>query len=190
MHCSPWLQPRFPLLFALTQYHQGNASDTRVIPAMFKYLHEARRRMFKTSFGYTWAGARWQDFVMTLHWLLENESNGEEQFLWDLAEMAAEQGFNWQAWFSPGTFPQGPVPADKTTLYTHGVNNGQAIKSCAVRYRMDRNMSQVESCSERMMLLDKYHGMPTGMFGCDEHLAGRMPSRGTELCTVVESMFR
>ncbi len=31
----------------------------------------------------------------------------------------------------------------------------------------------------------RYHGMPTGMFGCDEHLAGNMPSRGTELCTYV-----
>jgi hypothetical protein len=25
--------------------------------------------------------------------------------------------------------------------------------------------------------------------GCDEHLAGSHPSRGTELCTVVETMF-
>lgn len=28
-----------------------------------------------------------------------------------------------------------------------------------------------------------------GIFGCDEHLAGTMPSRGSELCTVVETMF-
>ena len=40
-----------------------------------------------------------------------------------------------------------------------------------------------------MEKLDKYHGQASGVFGCDEHLAGTMPSRGTELCTVVESMF-
>lgn len=40
-----------------------------------------------------------------------------------------------------------------------------------------------------MQKLDKYHGQASGIFGCDEHLAGTMPSRGTELCTVVESMF-
>jgi len=37
--------------------------------------------------------------------------------------------------------------------------------------------------------LNKYHGLPTGMFSCDEHLAGLDPSQGSELCTVVEYMF-
>ena len=62
-----------------------------------------------------------------------------------------------------------------------------------------------------MQKLDEYHGQASGIFACDEHLAGKMPSRGgplpllchillafslcyvlstgTELCTVVESMF-
>ena len=40
-----------------------------------------------------------------------------------------------------------------------------------------------------MKRIDEYHGQASGVFGCDEHLAGRMPSRGTELCTVVETMF-
>jgi DUF1680 family protein len=37
--------------------------------------------------------------------------------------------------------------------------------------------------------LDKYHGLPNGMFSCDEHLAGTDPSQGSELCSVVEYMF-
>ena len=37
--------------------------------------------------------------------------------------------------------------------------------------------------------LDQYHGLPNGMFSCDEHLAGSNPSQGSELCTVVELMF-
>ena len=37
--------------------------------------------------------------------------------------------------------------------------------------------------------LNKYHGLPNGMFSCDEHLAGPNPSQGSELCTVVEYMF-
>ena len=42
----------------------------------------------------------------------------------------------------------------------------------------------------RMILeLEKYHGLPNGMFSCDEHLAGRNPSQGSELCSVVEYMF-
>ena len=41
-------------------------------------------------------------------------------------------------------------------------------------------------CSPRST---RYHGLPNGMFSCDEHLAGRNPSQGSELCTVVETMF-
>jgi DUF1680 family protein len=37
--------------------------------------------------------------------------------------------------------------------------------------------------------LDKYHGLPNGMFSCDEHFAGRDPSQGSELCAVVEYMY-
>ena len=32
-------------------------------------------------------------------------------------------------------------------------------------------------------------GMPGGQFSCDEHLAGPMPSHGTELCTIVETTY-
>src|SRR6201994_3848586 len=38
-------------------------------------------------------------------------------------------------------------------------------------------------------MLDAYHGLPNGIFRADEHLAGPDPSQGTELCTVVETMF-
>ena len=50
-------------------------------------------------------------------------------------------------------------------------------------------MSDFNSSYVRMYKLDKYHGLASGIFGCDEHLAGNMPSRGSELCTVVETMF-
>ena len=32
-------------------------------------------------------------------------------------------------------------------------------------------------------------GVPTGIFQADEHLAGTMPSHGTETCTVVEASW-
>jgi hypothetical protein len=97
------------------------------------------------------------------------------------------QGFDWEEWFGGPDFPTGPVVS--LSMFTHGVNNGQAIKSGAVWYRQSGNHSDWESSYVRMQKLDEYHGQASGVFGCDEHLAGRMPSRGTELCTVVESMF-
>jgi hypothetical protein len=38
-------------------------------------------------------------------------------------------------------------------------------------------------------MYDTYHGTPTGVFNCDEHLAGVFPSHGTEICTIVEIMY-
>ena len=51
--------------------------------------------------------------------------------LWDLAELLHDQGFNWKEWFGGDKFPTKPVE-NGTSYYTHGVNNGQAIKSGAV----------------------------------------------------------
>ena len=61
--------------------------------------------------------------------MLKNHPSGEEQMLWDLAELSHQQGFDWTKWFGD-EFPTGPV--SNVSLYTHGVNNAQAIKSEAV----------------------------------------------------------
>ena len=45
-------------------------------------------------FVYGRSAARWQDLVLTLHWLLDNYPNGEEQFLWDMAELVQQQVSN------------------------------------------------------------------------------------------------
>jgi hypothetical protein len=178
---------KFPLLLALRQYYEANTSDTRVIPAMLRFLNATHKLLFTIPLGDTWSAARWQDLVLTVHWLLEFHPSGQEQLLWDLAELLHQQGFDWEEWFGGPDFPTGPVVS--LSMFTHGVNNGQAIKSGAVWYRQSGNHSDWESSYVRMQKLDEYHGQASGVFGCDEHLAGRMPSRGTELCTVVESMF-
>ena len=122
------------------------------------------------------SGARWQDLVLSIHWLLENHPDGNEQQLWDMAELAHQQGFDWKSWYTDANFPKEAVT--QATLFTHGVNNGQAIKSEGVWYRQSNDTSDYQSSYERMRLLDTYHGLASGIFACDEHLAGKMPSRG------------
>ena len=46
------------------------------------------------------------------------------------------------------------------------------------RYRQSHNESDAHSSYNRVQKLDDYHGLPSGIFACDEHLAGKMPSRG------------
>ncbi|CAE7544192.1 unnamed protein product [Symbiodinium pilosum] len=75
-------------------------------------------------------------------------------------------------------------------MQTHGVNNAQAVKRGVVWARQtgDSKAGWAESWLAWQQL-QRYHGQPNGAFSADEHLAGRMPSRGTELCVVVEAMW-
>jgi uncharacterized protein len=74
-------------------------------------------------------------------------------------------------------------------MATHGVNNAQAVKTGAVWSRISGSSSDKQAVLKMISELDRYHGLPNGMFSCDEHLAGRNPSQGSELCSVVEYMF-
>jgi hypothetical protein len=62
-----------------------------------------------------------------------------------------------------------------------GVNVGQAIKSEAVAYRFSHDSTDLDSTRNRISMIEQYHGRSSGVFGADEHLAGLMPSRGSEL---------
>ncbi len=75
------------------------------------------------------------------------------------------------------------------SLSTHGVNNGQAVKAGPVWSLVSGSDADRRAVLQTIAELDRYHGLPNGMFSCDEHLAGRNPSQGSELCTVVEYMF-
>ena len=46
------------------------------------------------------------------------------------------------------------------------------------RYRQSHDETDAHSSYVRVEKLDEYHGLPSGIFACDEHLAGKMPSRG------------
>ncbi|MGB6689187.1 MAG: hypothetical protein WBE76_15235 [Terracidiphilus sp.] len=74
-------------------------------------------------------------------------------------------------------------------LATHGVNNAQAIKTGPVWSLVSGAEADRSAVLKMLAELDRYHGLPNGMFSCDEHFAGRDPSQGSELCSVVESMF-
>src|SRR5579862_3082595 len=74
-------------------------------------------------------------------------------------------------------------------LATHGVNNGQAVKTGPVWSLVSGSAAYRNAARKLIDALDHYHGLPNGMFSCDEHLAGLSPSQGSELCTVVEYMF-
>ncbi len=186
--------PRIVMLKALTQY-QEFTGDPRVIPVMDKY--------FKYQLGelptrplHDWSKFRWQDELLSVIWLYNRTG---APYLMDLAQLLHKQGYDWEADFADFKYTE-RVTADylkldkgdglkDLALATHGVNNGQAVKTGPVWSQVSASETDREAASKMIAELNKYHGLPNGMFSCDEHLAGLNPTQGSELCTVVEYMF-
>jgi hypothetical protein len=171
------------VLLALSAHYEATG-DAR-IPA---HLLAVRSRLWATPLGDSWAAARWMDLVLSVHWLLETAPQGQEQTLYDLAQTLHDQGTDFISWFSGPAFPRGNVGSDFSML-THGVNNAQALKTGAVWWRQSRDPTDAASPALALARFREFHGMPGGHWGADEHLAGHMPSHGTEVCTTVETMF-
>jgi uncharacterized protein len=186
--------PRYVMLKALTQY-QEFTGDPRVIPAIDRYLRYQLATL-PTRPLRDWGKFRWQDELLTVIWLYNRTGS---QYLLDLARTLHTQGYDWMAQFADFKYTRKITPEfikldedhglRDISLATHGVNNGQAIKTGPVWSLVSGKRDDSSAVLKMIAELDKYHGLPNGMFSCDEHLAGPDPSQGSELCTVVEYMF-
>ena len=186
--------PRMVILKVLTQYFELTG-DPRVIPAMEKYFHyqlqELPHRPLRD-----WGKFRWQDELLSVIWLYNRTGSAE---LLDLAHLLHQQGYNWQAQYADFKYTKRITAEDlkrqeaeglkDVGFPTHGVNNGQAIKAGPVWSIVSGSATDRSAVLQMIAELNQYHGMPNGMFSCDENLAGLDPSQGSELCTVVEYMF-
>lgn len=186
--------PRMVMLKVLAQYHDATA-DPRVLPVLTRYFHY-QLAVLPTRPLRDWGKYRWQDEVLVVEWLYE--CTGDASLL-RLANLLEKQGYDWIVGFADfkhtGVTSRAYLDASAIGgnraegMETHGVNNGQAIKTAAVRYRLSGDASEHANFKRQIDTLDRFHGMPNGMFSCDEHLAGLDPSHGTELCTVVETLY-
>ncbi len=187
------------------------------IPAIFRYVAFALVRMLgggpAPSFQLNdWSAARVQDYLLTIYALLDNfaalDAAGlvppgiSEATLFDAAAVAHGQavgnGAVWELFFNATACPWNNVPGgcfpsegvvDNFGMLTHGVNVAQAIKSAAVWWRLHPSPALLASTYDRIAKLDAYHGSPSGVVQADEHLAGKEPQRGTELCGIVEALY-
>jgi hypothetical protein len=186
--------PRMVMLKALAQYQEATG-DARVVPVLARYfsyqLKELPNRPLRD-----WGKFRWQDNALIALWLYNR--TGDPQLI-ELVRLLHQQGYDWQAQFADFKYTT-PVTAQMIkldqdqgltdySLSTHGVNNGQALKAAPVWSMVSASDVDRRGFQQMLDALDKYHGLPNGMFSCDEHLAGRNPSQGSELCTVVETMY-
>jgi hypothetical protein len=177
---DPW--PLFVLFKAMLQYEEAT-KDGRVLPAMQKGLKRIDKLLDEKPLD-SWGKSRAADLIWCIHRLYDR--TGDKALL-DLAAKVHKQGYDWRRHFEK--FPFTEKTTGKDGQISHGVNTGMALKQPGVWFRQSNDPGDRAAVFNAFQILDKYHGQATGMFTCDEHLAGRNPSQGTELCTVVETMF-
>jgi len=178
---DPW--PLFVLFKALTQFQEAT-DDPRVIPAMMKCLHKIDGVIGRTPL-HSWGQFRSADLLVSVLWL---HHRTRDPWLLGFAARVGKQAFDWAQLYGPG-YPYDGGRKVEYDLRNHGVNTGMALKFSGLNYRLTSATADRDAVYRMLKLLDEHHGQATGMFTCDEHLAGKSPSHGTELCTVVEAMY-
>jgi hypothetical protein len=188
--------PGWNVASALLQFADAHAKSNPTVAArcnkaVLEYVREAARRMHTVKLA-GWSQNRWQDWVYILHWLMDQAPQGEEQMLWDAADIAHEQRWDWDRYYERDPTYAHQFPLSNVggwTMQDHGVNNAMGTKSGAVWYRQSGNASDAAQSALRLRMQDQYHGQPHGMFSADEVMGGRNLNRGIELCAVVEQMY-
>lgn len=173
----------FLILKVLVLYHDMTGDD-RIEEAVGKALFNLDRHMDKNTL-FSWAQTRWFECLIPIWWLYERTG---EEWLLGLASKLHGQGFDWSGFFKEWPY-QKPDEKGRWSQMSHVVNNAMALKSGALYSRMTGRAEELLSGEKMQEILDKYHGMVTGVFTGDECLAGTSPVHGTELCAVAEYMY-
>lgn len=187
--------PRMVMVKVLAQYQEAT-SDPRVIPMMTRYFEYQLKALQERPLT-SWGKYRWQDQALIVLWLHDRTGNPK---LLELMRLLHSQGYDWVAQFDRFVYHDTVSKAEiaesaknpgthDVRMETHGVNNGEAVKTGAVWSRISGVPADRGAVLKMITELEKHHGLPNGMFSCDEHFAGPNPSQGSELCAVVEYMY-
>ena len=171
------------VLKVLAEYHDATGSE-RVLTAIERNLRCIERVIERKPL-FNWAQFRWFEGLVALYRLYELHP---KRWLWDLAVKLQAQGFHWGEFFQRWPLT-GPTPKGRWNYMGHVVNNAMAVKAHALWWRFSGTEADRNAVYDMIEKLDRYHGMPTGMFTGDECLAGRSPTQGTELCAVLEYAY-
>jgi hypothetical protein len=178
---DPW--PVSVFVKAALQYHSAT-HDERIVPAPLAFYHRLASQLEATP-QFDWGRMRWPEIVLGMQALYDLTGEGS---LLALGETAHRHGYDWAALFADYPYTGRTERAD-ISMPSHVVNNAMAIKGGGLRYRQSGNPADLGASWRMLDLLEAYHGQVSGVFSGDEHVAGRNPSQGTELCAVVEMMY-
>jgi uncharacterized protein len=196
---SGWYGPvknkdRWPLAVAnkvLMQYYEatGDKRSLDVLIRYFRYLNDSKPDWPDKD----WRGVRAMENAVTGYWLYRQT---REPWLLETIASIQQNSSDWTSYYEK--FPWDSVAvSDKKIplnwgpdgLTAHVVNNAMAIKYPGLWYQQSKDERYKKAVFSGIKKYDINHGQPGGRFSGDEHLAGKNPSHGSELCSVVEYMF-
>jgi hypothetical protein len=182
--------PRMVMLKVMQQHYQAT-HDARVLPFLTKYFHYQLANLRAAPLGQwtEWSPVRGGDNLLVMYWLYRQTG---EPFLRELGELLYQQTTPWTTllgnrdWVLEAAANQ----TDAHWMDRHGVNVGMGLKLPVVYAQAHPDQPQLpQALRTGWHDLLTLHGLPTGMFSADEDLHGNLPTQGTELCAVVETMF-
>jgi len=196
---SGWYGPaknkdRWPLAVAnkvLMQYYEAT-SDTNALNVLKKYFHYLHNNPPDWP-DKEWRGVRAMENAVTGYWLFRQTG---EPWILETIESIQKNSSDWTSyyeifpWDSAATADKKiPLNWDQEGLTAHVVNNAMAIKYPGMWYQQSGDVSFKNAVFNGIEKYDHNHGQAGGRFSGDEHLSGKSPVQGTELCSVVEYMF-
>ena len=190
----PQNQDRWPLAVALKVLHQyfEATNDPRAIELIqkyFQYLHENPPDWPDDS----WRGVRALEHAVTGYWLFRRTDDIQ---ILKTIESIVKNSFNWADYFIE--FPWDtealhnrkiPLNWKSDGLTAHVVNVAMAVKYPGLWYQQSIDEHFKTAVYRGLHHLDAHHGQVGGRFSGDEHLSGKRPTQGTELCAIVELMY-
>ncbi len=146
----------------------------RVLRNYYDFLKSGKMKLFG------WGKYRWFETFVSLNFLYEKYN---EEWIKDLAKIIREQGFDYET-----SVKKWEKPSHKWQMDTHIVNMAMMLKSEAVSHDL-LGEEYTDRAEKLRQILDKYNGTAFEGFTGDEVLSGLDPTKGTELCAVVEQMY-
>jgi hypothetical protein len=176
----------------LIEYAEATG-DPRVLPLAKNYLRYVDRNVqaWRREF---WWGTRSMEHAIVAYWVYEKTR--DPQYLAIADRIHGRSGYPWSDLFAAFPWDEKAVAERRIPLYydalsktAHGVALAWAVKYPALRYLCTG--AEIDRCGSLRALeaLDRHHGQAAGRFSCDEMVSGRRPTRGTELCTVIELAY-
>ena len=139
--------------------------------------------------------ARYADMVFVLQWLYDHDHEDDGPLLLNTMQKLQKHGIDWESYFTENGFPKADIDtipfnnSESLFLFLRSVNAAPGLKAPGVGYRHDLRPELLAASLRSVNLTLTSHGSAAGGVLGDERLAGLTPTRGTELCSVVELLY-